>query len=73
MDMSHIKIVTFRKKGSAYELEIDTEDPENMVLETVTLIEGPRPEHDIDPTAFEDDLDDDDWVVINEKLEALKP
>ena len=70
--MSHIKTLEFWKKGCTYELELDCEDPNNMVLETVTLIDGPKPEYDIDPTTFEEDLDNDDWGQINNKLEALK-
>jgi hypothetical protein len=70
--MSHIKIVTFHKKGATYELEIDAEDPDNMVLENVTLVDGLKPEQDIDPIMFEDALDDDDWQRINEALESLR-
>lgn len=66
---SHIKIITFRKKNVAYELEIDCEDLNNKVLETVTVIDGPKPEHDLDPEDFESDLDQDDWQRIEEALE----
>lgn len=68
--MSHIKAVEFTKNGVTYELEIDAEDPKNLVLESVTQISGPKVEHDFDPTDFEDALDDDDWLAIDKLLEA---
>lgn len=71
--MGHIQVITHRKKGIDYELEIDAEDPENLVLESVTQISGPKPEQDIDPDDFESDLDDDDWIEIDRKLKWIKP
>lgn len=65
--MSHMKTCTFRKKGIEYELEIDAEDPENLVIETVTQLSG-KPEFDIDAEIFQEDLDADDWASIREKL-----
>lgn len=78
--MSHIKSVEFYLRGNTYELEIDTEDPDNMVIENITLIDGhvvsnnmmtKGTDSDIDPEVFTDNLDADDWVRINEKLELL--
>lgn len=68
--MSHIKTIEFTKNGVTYELEIDAEDPKNLVLESVTQISGPKVEYDFDPTDFEDALDDDDWLAIDILLEA---
>lgn len=68
--MSHIKRVNIRKGGRGYELEVDAEDHDNLILQTVTLIDGPRVEleHDVDPTVFEDGLDSDDWREIRLQL-----
>jgi hypothetical protein len=63
----HIKTISLRKEGREYALEIDAEDQNNLVLESVTLIKALHPrdnEKEIDPTDFEDDLDDDDWAAI---------
>lgn len=68
----HWKVIEFELDGSTYELEIDAEDPNNLVLETVTHIDGPKPEQDIDPTDFESGLDDDDWLTIDKLLEEAK-
>lgn len=70
--MSHIKTVNFWKKSVEYELEIDTEDPDNYVIETVTVVDGSKPEEDIDPEIFQENLDQDDWVAIHELLENAK-
>lgn len=62
------KTIELEKGGSTYELEIDAEDPENLTIENVTHIDGPKPEEDIDPILFEEDLDIDDWQQIREAL-----
>ena len=67
----HIKTIEFKKGDSTYELELDTEDPLNLVIESITHIDGPKPEEDIDPDIFEESLDADDWVTLtNILLEA---
>lgn len=65
----HIKEIEFRKKKVTYALEVDTEDPENLVIESVTIIDGGFPETDTDPEIFMENLDIDDWQVIKQKLE----
>lgn len=67
----HVKEINFQKGRVTYTLEIDTEDPENLVIESVTIIDSPdrnRLEEDIDPEEFADSLDIDDWQQIKEKL-----
>lgn len=71
----HVKEIEFKKVSAGvettYALEIDAEDPLNLVIESVTHVDGPRPEEDIDPDVFTEALDLDDWVTItNILLEA---
>ena len=66
----HVKEIELYKKGISYALEIDAEDDDNLVIESVTQISGTKLEHDIDPDIFEDSLDSDDWKTIREKLET---
>lgn len=80
----HIKSIEYHMRGNTYELEIDAEDPDNLVIETVTLIDGfivssrgdasgsNGGETDIDPEEFQESLDDDNWVDIKEKLDLLR-
>lgn len=68
---NHVKELEFKKNGYTYSLEIDAEDPLNLVIESVTTIGGPiDSDVDVDPDEFEDTLDDDDWVTIQETLTA---
>ena len=67
---SHIKEVEFRKGPYVYQLEIDTEDNDNLVIESVTAIDGPiKSDTDLDPDEFEDSLTGDDWQRLRELLE----
>lgn len=66
---NHIREVEFTKDGKTYSLEIDTEDSDNLILESVTLISGPKSETDIDPNVFAEDLEDDDWLEIHKALD----
>lgn len=69
--MSHIKEVEFRKNRNTYSLEVDTEDPDNLVIESVTLIDSKNlrdNEREIDPDIFQEELDIDDWQAIKERL-----
>lgn len=73
--MSHVKTIEFTKDKETYELEIDAEDTDNLVIENVTHIGSykagiAKPEKDVDPVIFEDSLNSDDWRSIREKLEA---
>lgn len=68
--MNHIKEIEFYKAPYTYQLEIDTEDQDNLVIEQCTIIGGPiKSDTDIDPDQFTDGLDDDDWVRIKEALQ----
>ena len=68
---NHVKELEFKKDGYTYSLEIDAEDPLNLVIESVTTLDGPiDSDVDVDPDEFEDTLDDDDWVTIQETLTA---
>lgn len=68
---NHVKELEFKKDGYTYSLEIDAEDPLNLVIESVTTIGGPiDSDVDVDPDEFEETLDDDDWVTIQETLTA---
>lgn len=66
--MRHIREIEFPFKDCIYALEIDTEDQDNLVIESVTQISGPLIEFDIDPDMFSEALDIDDWQVIKESL-----
>lgn len=66
---THIKTIEFQKTPYTYQLEVDTEDPENLVIENCTIIGGPiKSDTDMDTVIFEELLDDDDWVTIKEAL-----
>lgn len=70
---SHLKTIEFFRSPYTYEIEIDCEDPNNKVIEQVTIIGGlVKSDTDVDPDQFEQGLDDDDWAKIEELLEAAK-
>lgn len=74
----HIKEVEFQKDFNVYMLEIDTEDKDNLVIESVTYIgtesAGEKKifvhggDLDQDPEVFTEELDIDDWQRIKEAL-----
>lgn len=68
--MSPIKTIELTLNAYTFSLEIDTEDPENLVIESVTAIGGPiKSDTDIDPDEFEDEwMGDDGWIRIKEAL-----
>lgn len=68
--MSHIKTLEIAIDVYTFSLEIDTEDPENLVIESVTAIDGPiKSDTDMDPDIFTDDfMTDEIWLMVREKL-----
>jgi hypothetical protein len=54
-------------KGVPYILEVDIEDPNNLVIGSATKVET---DEDVDTEEFMSDLDEDDWTKIEEAVEA---
>lgn len=64
----HMKEIEFHQNNKVFILEIDAEDKDNLVIVSVTHIDGEKPEHDVDPETFQEELDIDDWQRIKELL-----
>src|SRR5262245_15950351 len=64
-----VKEVEVTIKGTAYLIEVDVEDPDNLVIGSVTKVEG---DEDVDSEMFTANLDDDDWAAIEDALEATE-
>lgn len=66
--------ITVQKGETEYELEVDWawEDARNglisWTIESVTILNGPKPEHDLDPTIFTEALNDADIADIESQI-----
>lgn len=73
--MGHIREVEFKKERITYNLTIDAEDPDNLIIEDVVIIDSPflrDNEKELDSDEFADDLDADEWRRIRELLEKVR-
>jgi len=71
MSDSTVKEVEFLKGRVIYTLNVNIDDPNDLVIEHVTITGtsvSALKEKDIDPDIFVDTLDEDDWEQIRSSL-----
>lgn len=62
-----MKTIYLKRKDIEYELEVEV-DGDGFWFNNVTVVSGPKPEHDLDPEAFEESLTVNEWNTISEKM-----
>jgi len=71
---NHVAEITIVINAYTFVLEIDIEDKDNLIIESVTAIDGPmKSDTDMDPDDFEEEwMTDEIWDHVREKLGAMK-